>query len=85
MILVADKVKENIPAANKTISKMFEIIFTKKYKMNNDNMISNLLYNVQFFIDNAINDIDNFINLKRLNIFIPFLLNPNYYLYFIYS
>jgi beta-1,4-mannosyl-glycoprotein beta-1,4-N-acetylglucosaminyltransferase len=79
MILVADKLKEQEPAANKTISKMFEIIFTKKYKVNNDNMLSNLLYNVQFFIDNAIKDVDNFINLFQSYInFLENVINVNF-------
>jgi beta-1,4-mannosyl-glycoprotein beta-1,4-N-acetylglucosaminyltransferase len=78
MILVADKLKETDPAANKTISKMFEIIFTKKYKVNNDSMLSNFLYNIQFFIDNAIKDIDNFINLFQSYInFLENVLNIN--------
>ena len=78
MILVADKSKEKDPAANKTISKMFEIIFTKKYKVNNDSMLSNFLYNIQFFIDNAIKDIDNFVNLFQSYInFLENVLNIN--------
>jgi hypothetical protein len=51
MIIIADKVKEQIPEANDTIKKMFEIIFTKKYNIQNDFYIGNVLYNLQFFIE----------------------------------
>jgi FkbM family methyltransferase len=51
MILLADKVKDKFVEANKTIIKMYEIIFTKKYPSNQDFLIGNLLYNLQFFID----------------------------------
>lgn len=51
MILVCDKVKETIPEAKKTIIKMYEIIFTKKYPSKDEFFIGNLLYNLQFFIE----------------------------------
>ena len=51
MILVADKVKKTNPEANHTIVKMYEIIFTKKYHMNEEFFIGNVLYNLQFFIE----------------------------------
>jgi len=63
MILVCDKVKIAHPEANKTISKMFEIIFTKKTPIRDDFFIGNLLYNLQFFIRDAIQDVPNFIPL----------------------
>ena len=50
MILVADKVKETIPEAKKTIIKMYEIVFTKKYPSKNETFVGNLLYNLKFFI-----------------------------------
>jgi hypothetical protein len=42
MILVADKVKDTISDSQKTITKMYEIVFTKKYHINNDFFIGNL-------------------------------------------
>lgn len=50
IILVADKVKEQIPEAKKSIIKAFEIIFIKKYPISDEFYIRNLLHNVQFFI-----------------------------------
>ena len=63
MILVCDKVKGTYPEANKTISKMFEIIFTKKIPMHHEFFIGNLLYNLQFFINIAIEYTPNFLDL----------------------
>lgn len=55
MILVSDKVKESIPEAKLTITKMYVIIFTKKFDCNNNEFfIGNLLYNLQFFIEQCI-------------------------------
>ena len=51
MILIADKVKETKHEAKYTIKKMFEIIFTQKYRSNDEFYIGNLLYNLQFFIE----------------------------------
>ena len=64
MIIVADNVKETNPAAKQTIVKMYEIIFTKKYAINNDFFIGNLLYNLHLFIDFCAKT-DNFINLAN--------------------
>jgi hypothetical protein len=58
---------------------MFEIIFTKKYKTNNEHVVGNVLYNLQFFIENAINnnnEKDNFINLFQS--YIVFLESQNF-------
>jgi hypothetical protein len=63
MILVADKVKETYPEAKQTISKMFEIIFTKKQNVFDNFYVGNLLYNLQFFIDLCISNVNNFIQL----------------------
>lgn len=76
MILVADKVKQNFPVANNTIVKMYEIIFTKKYKTNDDFHIGNLLYNLQFFIELCVNNNKNFITVFQS--YIDFLENINY-------
>jgi GR25 family glycosyltransferase involved in LPS biosynthesis len=54
MILVADKVKNTYPKAIQTIIKMYEIIFVKKYPINDDFFIGNLLYNLQFFIESCV-------------------------------
>jgi len=75
MILVADKVKEIHPEARKTISKMFEIIFTKKTPVSNDFFIGNILFNLQFFMEIAIQNIPNFLNLFQSYIY--FLENMN--------
>ena len=45
MILVADKLQEY-----QTVIKMFNVIFVKKYKITDPQMVSNLLFNLQFFI-----------------------------------
>jgi len=63
MILVADKAKDLFPEANKTISKMYEIVFTKKHPSNEDFYIGNLLYNLQFFIESCISNLKDFIQL----------------------
>ena len=77
MILVCDKVKGAHPEANKTISKMFEIIFTKKTPIYDDFFIGNLLYNLQFFIHNAIQNVPNFIPLFQSYIYFLESLNIN--------
>jgi len=61
MILVCDKVKNVNPDANKTIAKMYEIIFTKKTPHDDEFLLGNLLYNLQFFIELGIKHIPNFI------------------------
>jgi beta-1,4-mannosyl-glycoprotein beta-1,4-N-acetylglucosaminyltransferase len=71
MILIADKVQKF-----KTVSKMYEIILKKKYKLFTGNWIGNILYNLQFFIKHCINDIPNFIQL--LNEYFIFLKSNNY-------
>jgi len=79
MILVADKVKETIPEANQTIIKMYEIVFTKKYPINDDFYIGNLLYNLQFFIDLCVSS-NNFISLFQNYIdFLEEKMNINLY------
>jgi len=54
MILVADKVKNTYPDYIQTIIKMYEIVFVKKYPINDDFFIGNLLYNLQFFIESCV-------------------------------
>ncbi len=51
MILIADKVKEY-----DTVVRMFNIIFTKKHNKTEPQMISNMLYNLQFFIKHVKDD-----------------------------
>lgn len=58
IIIVADRVKDQIQEATKSIFKAFEIIFTKKYPIRDDFYIRNLLYNVQFFINFPDNQIE---------------------------
>jgi FkbM family methyltransferase len=78
MILVADKIKDKIPDVNQTIQKMYEIIFKKKYHINNDFFIGNLLYNLQFFIQLCVSD--NFIQLFQSYIdFLEKTMNINLY------
>ena len=79
MILVADKMKEKYPEAKNTIVKMYEIVFTKKYPVNSDFHLGNILYNLQFFIDLCCNLYDNFIPLFQS--YIDFLENRNINLY----
>ena len=79
MILVADKVKELFPEANKTIYKMYEIAFTKKYPIEDHVFLGNLLYNLQFFIDLCIEFSDKFVSLFQS--YIDFLESKNYNLY----
>lgn len=76
MILVSDKVKDVYPEANKTIVKMFEIVFTKKYLIEDNFYLGNLLYNLQFFIDLCIQNSPNFIN--KVQSYIQFLETNNY-------
>jgi hypothetical protein len=68
MILVSDRVKDTYPEAKQTIIKMYEIVFTKKHRVNDDFFIGNLLYNLQFFIDFCVSS-DNFISLFKDYIF----------------
>ncbi len=65
IIIVADKLKESMPEAKVSIFKMYEIIFAKKYPINNDFYIRNLFYNLQFFIDLCIEFSENFILLLQ--------------------
>ena len=78
MILVADKVKETYSEAKQTISKMFQIAFTKKTPIFENFYIGNLLYNLQFFFELCINDIPNFTQLFQS--YIDFLQIKNIYL-----
>jgi GR25 family glycosyltransferase involved in LPS biosynthesis len=64
MILVSDKVKDTYPEAKQTIIKMYEIVFTKKHRVNDDFYIGNLLYNLQFFIEFCVSS-DKFISLFK--------------------
>jgi beta-1,4-mannosyl-glycoprotein beta-1,4-N-acetylglucosaminyltransferase len=75
VILICDKVKEKYEPARKSISKMFQIIFQKKIHINNTQLIANLMYNLQFFIENAVNHIDNFAQLFQS--YVCFLENSN--------
>jgi FkbM family methyltransferase len=63
MILVCDKIKDIYPEAKKTIKKMFEIIFTKKYRFVPDFYIGNALFNLQFFVDFTFDMDKDFVNL----------------------
>ena len=73
MILVADKVHDK-----NTIIQMYKIIFIKKHIETNSFFIGNMLYNLQFFIDDVKNDIE-FINLFKE--YINFLISINYRVY----
>jgi len=76
MIIVADKVKERT-----TGIKMYEIIFTKKFKTNDEHFIGNMLFNLQFFIEDAINNNNNNNFIKLFQEYIDFLLQINYPLF----
>ena len=54
MILVSDKVKKSIPEAKQTITNMYVIVFTKKFNSNDEFFIGNILYNLQFFIEECL-------------------------------
>ena len=75
MILVSDKVKDY-----ETTLQMYKIIFTKKHIERNKHYIGNMLYNLQFFIDNILfkNDTDF---LKLFQEYIEFLVSINYPIY----
>jgi GR25 family glycosyltransferase involved in LPS biosynthesis/glycosyltransferase involved in cell wall biosynthesis len=77
MILVCDKVKNVIPEANKTIVKMYEIIFIKKCPIfHPDFFIGNVLYNLQFFIEICLKYNNNFVSLFQS--YINFLQSNNF-------
>ena len=65
IIIVADKVKKdnNDMPMYVVIQKMYEIVFTKKCGHNNEILIRNLLYNLQFFIDRCIQINQDFVKL----------------------
>jgi GR25 family glycosyltransferase involved in LPS biosynthesis len=69
MILVSDKIKEIYPEAKKTIKKMFEIIFIKKYRYVPDFYIGNTLYNLQFFMGFTLETDKEFVNLFQSYIY----------------
>jgi len=73
MILVAHKVKHKEEGTAKTITKMYEIIFTKKSQYFEMFYIEHLLYNLQFFIDICEELIPNFNTLFKS--YIDFLLS----------
>ena len=75
MILVCDKVKDY-----DTALQMYKIIFTKKHIERSKHYIGNMLYNLQFFIDNAIfqNDSNFF---KLFQTYVEFLISINYPIY----
>lgn len=75
MILVSDKVKNTYPEALQTITKMYEIVFVKKYPITDDLFIGNLLYNLQFFIDSCVS-YNKFVELFQS--YIDFLYSRNY-------
>jgi FkbM family methyltransferase len=79
MIIVADKVKSEFTEATTTIYKMFEIIFIKKYPIINYFFTDNLLYNLQFFIENCMKQSENFINLFQT--YIDYLQDAGYDVY----
>lgn len=73
MIIVCERLKEY-----KTGIKMYEIIFTKKFKTHHEHFIGNMLFNLQFFIDEVVEN-DNFIELFQE--YIDFLIQINYPLF----
>jgi hypothetical protein len=76
MILVADKMKNEFPQAKHTIYKMYEIIFTKKCPcFNPEFYIGNVLFNLQFFIEDC-SKYKNFIPLFQS--YIDFLQSNNF-------
>jgi GR25 family glycosyltransferase involved in LPS biosynthesis len=62
MILICDKIKDIYPETKKTIKKMFEIIFIKKYRYLPDFYIGNVLYNLQFFMGFTLEVDKEFVN-----------------------
>lgn len=70
MILIADKVQDF-----KCVIKMYEIIFTKKQPMFDQWYITNLMYNLQFFLHHVSPDDANFISLAKD--YIKFLMKNN--------
>ena len=75
MILVSDKVKDY-----STTLQMYKIIFTKKHIERSKHYIGNMLYNLQFFIDNIIFKNDPTI-LQLFQEYINFLISINYPIY----
>lgn len=59
MIIVCYSIKDY-----DTAIQMYRIIFTKKYKETNKTFIGNMLFNLQFYIEHANNDLD-FLNLFK--------------------
>jgi GR25 family glycosyltransferase involved in LPS biosynthesis len=79
MIIIASKANNMYPDANKTITKMYEIAFTKKAFVLNDFYIGNFLFNLQFSIDYSVKTSDQFITLFQS--YINFLEDNNYELH----
>lgn len=75
MILVSDKVKDY-----ETTLQMYKIIFTKKHIERSKHYIGNMLYNLQFFIDNTIFQNDATF-LQLFQEYIDFLISINYTIY----
>ena len=75
MILVCDKVKDY-----ETTLQMYKIIFTKKHIERSKHYIGNMLYNLQFFIENTIFQNDTTF-LKLFQEYIDFLVSINYPIY----
>ena len=69
MIIVCYSIKDY-----DTAIQMYRIIFTKKYKGTNKTFIGNLLFNLQFYIEHANNDLDF---LKLFKEYISFLKSIN--------
>jgi GR25 family glycosyltransferase involved in LPS biosynthesis len=69
MILVGDKIKHIYPEAKKTIKKMFEIIFTKKYMYVPEFYVGNVLFNLQFFVGFTFDIDTEFVNLFQSYIY----------------
>ena len=72
MILVSDKVKDY-----ETTLQMYKIIFTKKHIERNKHYIGNMLYNLQFFIENDVFKSDISF-LKLFQEYINFLISIDY-------
>ena len=75
MILICDKVKDY-----ETTLQMYKIIFTKKHIERSKHYIGNMLYNLQFFIENTIFQNDTTF-LKLFQEYIDFLVSINYPIY----
>jgi FkbM family methyltransferase len=75
MILICDKVKDY-----ETLLQMYKIIFTKKHIERSKHYIGNMLYNLQFFIENTIFQNDTTF-LKLFQEYIDFLVSINYPIY----